>query len=521
MKSFSLEAKVGVFILLGIVLLGYMSTRIGLLDLSGPQGYQVYVNFDSATGLTPDVPVEIAGVQVGRVAGVTLDGDQARVALVLRKEIRLTRDSEATIRTKGILGDRYVELVPGSLSAPRLMPGERIVKSSTPTDVDELLTEMGKIARDIRRVTNTLGGVVGGEEGRESLSSIVKNLREMAEAMNAAVQANTAQAGEIVENLAVFSRTLREAGDQHGGDLGEIMVSARDASARLDRTLAALAEVIDKVNSGQGTLGQLVNNPETADKLNGVLASLEDLSNKLNNETVDSLNNTLTSWEDISRRLNKGQGSLGRLINDDETINQLNSALSNVNDYLGRADMFRTYLEYSGEYLGENNDTKSYLTVRIQPREDKYYLLGVVDDTAGVENVEEITTVTNGTATTRQVVTRVDENDIKFTAQIAKRFGNLTLRGGIFESTGGVGADYHFFRDRLALTFEAFDFDPDRDPHLKAKVEFSPIRHLFVLGGVDDFLSNRGRESYFIGAGIRFMDDDLKTIMANVPFPSN
>ncbi|MBU2490855.1 MAG: outer membrane lipid asymmetry maintenance protein MlaD, partial [Proteobacteria bacterium] len=63
MKSFSLEAKVGVFILLGIVLLGYMSTRIGLLDLSGPEGYQVYVNFDSASGLTPDVPVEIAGVQ--------------------------------------------------------------------------------------------------------------------------------------------------------------------------------------------------------------------------------------------------------------------------------------------------------------------------------------------------------------------------------------------------------------------------------------------------------------------------
>ncbi len=521
MKSFSLEAKVGVFVLLGVCLLAYMSTRIGLLDISGRKGYVVYARFDSASGLEPDVPVEIAGVQVGRVDSVSLEGNEAKVALVLKKDIRLSRDAEAVIRTKGILGDKYVELVPGSLSAPPILPGERIVKSTTPTDMDELLTELAGIAKDIRRVTTTLGGVVGSAEGRESLSAILQNFREMAEGMNAAVKANSAQAREIVENMAAFSKTLRELSDKNGEDVGEILASARRASEKLDTTLASLSEVMEKINSGQGTLGQLVNSQETSQKLNDVLASLQDLSRELNGETIQNLNGTLASWDSISTKLNTGQGTLGRLINDEETVDRLDSALKGVNEYLERVERFHTYVSYNGEYMVEGKDTRSYLTVRLQPREDKFYLLGVVDDTAGVETEKETTTVYGSGNSIRKTEIEVDKDEIKFTAQIAKRYGPLALRGGIFESTGGVGADYWLLPDRLALTFEAFDFDPDRNPHLKVKADFSPVRHLHLLAGVDDFLSDRGRSSYFVGAGISFMDEDIKTLIANVPLPSN
>jgi phospholipid/cholesterol/gamma-HCH transport system substrate-binding protein len=103
----------------------------------------------------------------------------------------------------------------------------------------------------------------------------------------------------------------------------------------------------------------------------------------------------------------------------------------------------------------------------------------------------------------------------KFSAQVGKRFSYLTVRGGLFESSGGVGADLDLFADRLRLTFEAFDFGRDGGPtHLKANANWTMLRHFFVTAGFDDFLDDKGRADYFLGGGIRFFDEDLKFLLS-------
>ncbi|MDO9565199.1 MAG: MlaD family protein [Candidatus Desulfaltia sp.] len=493
MSNLTVEAKVGVFVVVGIVILTYMSMQVGGLSFKRAKGYDVNVYFDSATGLAEDVQVEIAGVEIGRVRKISLENGKALVVLRINPNVRLTKDVKAVIRTKGILGDKYVELVQGSPSAPPLKEGDRIVKTVPTTDMDTLIITLGEVAKNINRLTNSLANVVGGEKGEASLNSIVENVREMFETLNKTVQKNNDDVTNIIANLSEFSETLNKIGNTNRDDIRGIISNVRKASEKMEGLVAGINDITSKINQGKGSIGKLVNEEETVDNLNKALAGLKTITDKINS----------------------GEGSIGKLINEDETVENINTSLVSINDYLQKQDEYKTYLDYRGEYLFDSDEVKSYLSLRIQPKEDKYYLLQILDDPSGKEKVTD-TTLANGT-TTRTVEN--DKDALKFSAQIAKRYYDIGLRGGLFESTGGVGLDYYLFSDRLTFSLEAFDFDPDRNAHLKFKADYRPFKHIYITSGFDDFISDEGKESFFVGAGISFADDDIKSLLSDIPIP--
>lgn len=496
MSKLSVEAKVGFFVVVGIILLSYMSMKIGDISLERARGYDVLVYFDSATGLARDIAVEIAGVEVGSVGDIRLENNKARVALKIDANVKLTRDVKAVIRTRGILGDKYIELIPGSSSAPPIPPGGRILRSVSPTDMDTLMMVLGNVARDINKLTTSFSNVLGGKKGEASLHSIVDNLRQMVETLNTTVQGNNENIRKIINNLSDFSVSLKKITDTNTNDIDIIIANLSKASGKLEKFLGQVSDITQKINTGKGSIGKLVNE----------------------NETVDSLNDALASLQKITDKINSGEGSMGRLINEDKTVDTINSTLTGINDYIRKQETFRTYLSYRGEYLFDDGTTKSYLSLRIQPKEDKYYLFQLVDDPAGRRNVTDTVTTTNG-ITVMEHREETDKDKLKFSAQIAKRYYDLGLRGGLFESTGGLGLDYYFLNDHLVLSLEAFDFDPDRNVHLKFKADFTPFQHLYITSGFDDFISDEGKESFFIGAGISFADEDIKTLMTHLPLP--
>jgi phospholipid/cholesterol/gamma-HCH transport system substrate-binding protein len=502
MAKLTSEAKVGLFVLVGFIILAFMSLRVGGLQFGRQKGYKVYAIFDSASGLKLNVPVEIAGVEVGRVMAVDLSDGKARVTLRIRPDVRLGEDASATIRTKGVLGDRYIELVPGSASAPRLADGGKIVRTTSPPDMDQLMAKLGEIGEDIRKVTGTLSQVLGGEEGASSLKEIIRNVRELSENLNRTVAQNMDHLDRIMSNFDRFSGDLKDLSGINKESINTIIANVRNSSEQLQGTIAAVHELTEKINKGEGTLGRLVNDPETAENLNA----------------------TLTSLKDISERINRGEGSIGKLVNDADTVDNLNDALGGLNRYLNKEEQFKTFLDYRGEYLTDGHAVKSYVTLRIQPAVDKYYLLAIVDDPAGRKTTTDRTyTITeNGQTTTRtEREVKVEKDSLKFSAQIAKRYYDLVVRGGIIESSGGLGLDYYLFDDKVRLTFEAFNFDPDTNPHLKLYADYTFLNHLFLTVGMDDFASEMGNESFFVGGGIRFMDEDLKYLLGRVPLPTN
>lgn len=496
MTKFSVEAKVGFFVVIGVLILGYMSMKAGKFQYTGKKGFQVYAYFDSAEGIVEGVPVEIAGVEVGRVKEITLEDGKAKVTLQINPGVQIGEDAKAIIRTKGVLGDKYVEISIGAPGAVHIQPGGRISKTQSPANIDLLLQQLSSIGKDIKGITQSLTAVLGTEDGEASLRLIMDNMRELSETLNVTVQKNNENINQMLENLAQFSRDLKDLSGGNKEALGEIVDNFRDASGQLRLTLTALDEIAEKVNRGEGTIGQLIHEEKTVERLNETLAALQE----------------------ITQKINQGEGTIGRLIKEDETLDNLNETLTSVSQMIATEDRFRTYLDYHGEYLFDSEDVKSYLSLRIQPKEDKYYLLGIVEDPAG-RKTEKVTTTTVGGVSTTEYVEKIDKDELKFSAQIAKRYYDLGLRGGIFESTGGIGADYYFFDDRLVLSLEAFDFDPDQRAHLKFKADFTPLNYIYLTAGFDDFISDADNESFFIGGGLYFSDEDLKTLLTDAPIP--
>jgi len=146
MKKFDLELTIGLFIIAGIVCLGYLSIKLGKLEIVGERGYEIYALFSNTGGLNNGASVEIAGVNVGRVRSITLDNYQARITLNFPWSVKIQEDAIASIKTKGLIGEKYIEIAPGG-SEKIVKPGGRIRETQPAVDLEELISKyvFGKI----------------------------------------------------------------------------------------------------------------------------------------------------------------------------------------------------------------------------------------------------------------------------------------------------------------------------------------------------------------------------------------
>ena len=147
MKRSALDLGVGIFVLIGLIALGWMSVNLGRVDFFlGNRGYVVSADFPSVGGLKAGSTIEIAGVEVGRVDRILLHDYQARVVMVIQPQVKLQEDSIASIKTKGLIGERYVRISPGG-SEKLIPPNGRIREVEPPVDIEELLSKyiFGKV----------------------------------------------------------------------------------------------------------------------------------------------------------------------------------------------------------------------------------------------------------------------------------------------------------------------------------------------------------------------------------------
>lgn len=140
MKKMDLELTVGIFMIIGILCLGYLSIRMGQLEVFGRGGYEIQAVFANSGGLKTGSSVVIAGVEVGRVKEVILDNYQARAILVLPQDLLIQRDAVASVKTKGLIGEKFVEITPGG-SDRHIDPGGRIRKTESAVDFEQLLSK--------------------------------------------------------------------------------------------------------------------------------------------------------------------------------------------------------------------------------------------------------------------------------------------------------------------------------------------------------------------------------------------
>ncbi len=140
MKRFNLEMSVGVFMMAGLLAIAYLTLNLGGLELFGGNYYKVHASFSSISGLKSGARVEIAGVQVGKVSHISLVDDQAKVELSLKPEVKIGSDVFASIKTQGIIGDKFVQLTPGA-EEDFLQDGDEITETESAVDLEALISK--------------------------------------------------------------------------------------------------------------------------------------------------------------------------------------------------------------------------------------------------------------------------------------------------------------------------------------------------------------------------------------------
>jgi phospholipid/cholesterol/gamma-HCH transport system substrate-binding protein len=447
MKKLTTEMKVGLFAAIAILLAAVITVKVSERAVTAGRGYELSAVFDHATGLKIKAPVELAGVQVGVVQDIELfDSRRAKVTLLLNRKVKLPVDSRIVLRARGFLGETYVELIPGSPEQTMLKSGAEIEDTMTTGDMNSLVNQFNEIAADIKAVTSSLRTMVGNDDGAP-INRIVGNLDKFSESIKIMAINNQDNVDKIATNLADFTAELK---------------------GLLSNGRANVEESIDRIAS-------------------------------------------------ITRKIDTGKGSVGKLVNDEETVEKLNDALDNLNETLGGFKKLETEIGYHTEYMVNSSDFKHYVSLALRPAPDKAFMFDIVSDTDPPPTfVNRTTDVTvNGNTTTVQTTTgTIDRNALRFSAQLAKKFYDFQLRGGIIESTGGVGADY--FKGPIGLTFEAFNFTTrySQRPHLKAHADLNLTKNFYVMGGADDFINPNQSVDYFVGAGFRLVDDDIKSIFS-------
>ena len=140
MKKYSKETVVGIFMLIGLTCVGYMAVKLGKITIFGDDTYVVYARFSKVTGLRTGNPVDMLGLEVGRVSALTIDQDKQRavVEMKIKNGLKVYDDAIASIKTEGLIGDKYVDIDAGG-GGDLLKPGGTIIDTVSPVDIGELI----------------------------------------------------------------------------------------------------------------------------------------------------------------------------------------------------------------------------------------------------------------------------------------------------------------------------------------------------------------------------------------------
>jgi phospholipid/cholesterol/gamma-HCH transport system substrate-binding protein len=480
MGKFTQAAKVGLFVVLSAVLIVIVMRTVSK-DITGKHGYVVHALLKDATGLAPRSRVAIAGIPVGTLKGIDLAGEAARVNVEVNGDVPLYTNATIGKKNASLLGEAIIVLTPGTADHPRLHDGDEITIVIEQASTDQILQDVARIADRVKVVAEALANTVGSEQGSKNMSSILQNLADATDAMN---------------------RTVRENRDT----LHETLVHLDNISSNGEPQMARILENVRQIT-------QDVKDLVAANQSNGQPSNMRDMIAHLD-QASHSLEDALKHIDNTTTRIDEGKGTIGRLTKDETLINEVQGVAEGVNDYVGGITRLQTIVGLRTDYNFLANTIKSYVELRLQPREDKYYVIELINDPRGYTSFmqQQVDTTNPNLPAHYQTITTTTTDAFRFSLQFAKRFGPFTGRFGIKESTGGIGLDIHLLQDRFEIVQDFFGFGEEIQPRYRVFVAYQFVNKLWLLGGVDHVFDTTQRD-YFLGLQLRFTDEDLKTVL--------
>jgi phospholipid/cholesterol/gamma-HCH transport system substrate-binding protein len=335
------EFRIGIFMAIAAIILAAFIFVVGdIAVIFRRQGYPLYASFDTAAGLEKNAIVRMAGVKVGYVRDITLEGSRAKVLMSINPGVEVPRDSKATLAALGLLGEKYIEVLPGE-EKDFCLPGS-MIGGIPPVSFDQMGTLLLSIGNEVKEMGEALRGVLGDEE-------LKTNLRG------------------TIQNLSSFTGDLKEFFGESKGDLNQGLQDSSRAVQKFDQRVEEISKNLDELIS---LLRETVEENRENVKIN--LEHIRELITKTE-ESLRLLNESL-------EKINKGEGTLGKIIGEPELYQRAEEAVRDLEGVIHPVSNIRASAGLRTEYYGESEFLKSYLSFSLWPREKEYLLAQIIHD---------------------------------------------------------------------------------------------------------------------------------------------
>lgn len=490
------EFKVGLFALLSIGVLCYMIFVLSPNTFKENKQASYFTLLDNASGILPKTHVKINGVVVGSVKSVQLHKYGTKIDININTNLNIPKDSEITVKEKGILGDSYLEIIRG-VNKEYMTTNSLIPAAKNQYTLSKLVEIAGEIGQNVRIITKPLSETLGSKAGKENISGMFEDLRSITSNIRSILSENKETIKISIEQINQGAKNFNNITRKIDNNLSEIITD-------LKITTSSLSDVLRE---------------ENIEKIEKVISQIEKTS-------VDA-GKIAKNINIITSKIESGQGTLGKLINDDQTIIEIEGAVKDMRKIISPAENLHIFVDSHGEY-GKSNKAQHFFEIQLKPRPDKYYLIGATDVFESTDekiteeidlNDDEESEDSKSSQKTRERV--IKRNSLLLNLQYAKRWWFTQLRLGLFQSTGGVAADFFLLKDSLRLTLEVFDWRSSsfrNYAHFKSYMTLTFFDRLYFMIGADDIsrkhpLTGKKQEpEYFFGAGVTFFDDELRSL---------
>lgn len=325
MNRHSTEVKVGIFFLAAIAIFAFVWFRV--LDFGTKEGFMLKTHFNSVEGLVKGAQVQIAGVRIGKVKDIRFDAEtgKALVEMAINDAYRnsIPEGSRVSLKTKGMLGDKYIVIEPGKPNARKLKDGEEINLVYEPTDTEKVLDNMGVISQNLQVLTREARKQIIDEQGSKKIASIIDNSDAVFKSVRGLLSRNAEKIDQSVDSADKALKDIRElvsrnksklnrtvdGMERFSGDMEKFSAKMDKTGGKFSKVATDLDIIARDIRAGKGTLGKLV----TDDSLYRDAHSL------------------VKEVKGVADRIQNGPGTVGRLINDPEIYFEARRAIRNMN----------------------------------------------------------------------------------------------------------------------------------------------------------------------------------------------
>ncbi|MBU1109239.1 MAG: MCE family protein [Candidatus Riflebacteria bacterium] len=434
MKS---TTKVGIITLIAVSMLSYMVFVIGDMSFS-EQGYSFVVSFYSVNGLSKGSTVSMSGVKIGKVTSIEIRDDQVYVYVYIQdKKMHIRRKSTFTISTSGLMGEKFVEIMPTRDYTSPYVADSEVVPGTDPTRMDELFEQGNVLIQKLQELTSSAKDIIGDPELKENTRIIFRNARDASERMNEIISSVQKRTDSIVDSLDNVLKRVDGEIDKNRDDIRAVIANFRLFSDRL----SSITE------DSRTDIREIVGNVRSAtDKLDSMI---EELSR--NNKMTDDLRNMIDSLKDASDNARVITQDVKEIVADKEIRKKINTGLDDAHKLAQAVDKVflnirqtRIDFKYLLRYHNKTESFFSDLSVDLYPSDKTFYRFGVED-------------IGGGDSFSLMVARGADTHLVK--------------RAGVISSRIGLGFDY-YLADVVQLSADFID-TTDSEIRLKAGYLFN------------------------------------------------